>query len=585
MRKSNFLNGFLCVSALFAMVSCSNSVDKIEGWPVQLENKDNWSMINSDGVLIYENEFENMPSAIVNGYFTVKESKGYVLYKAEDKKYKAVDGCSELYSVGAVSEGLIPMSKKESRIIVADNDGVEKFELKPVDGHEIVGSKYKYQNGMLAVLNDESKWGFVDKKGEMIIKPQYDFVSDFENGVSVCSKDSKLVVVDKDGNVKAKLKESWDLINTFLKYNAIVVKDSNSRVLIVDKDGESIKCPERVKYISEMNDKYYVFADEEWHFGVAERESGEIIVRAKYSSVYIMPDDKFICNESDDEADIMDAQGTKVMSVDDYKYVIYNEYLGMVGREKNTYEMLDKEGRPIRKAEFAYMGDLETTSLVYSSYFDITPIITVMTNLASGKDVGGFALGKTAASVLEGQPSKYAGKTSVEVPAATFENPGIYVNTTAYFRNVISRFTLNYDTFVESYVWTPENSLIKFETSFNFDKELSEGNFNKCIEALKEAGFKVGATKYEDGYGEAVLSNDKATAQIVLSDGGTSLSYVLESGISKNNYEKLVDRIKTMSVSELKSTPASKVLRERAVMAVQNVSPYLEDWGMDDLWY
>ena len=55
-----------------------------------------------------------------------------------------------------------------------------------------------FSEGYAAVMIDD-KIGFIDKSGQMAIKPQFDIAYDFTNGLGIASKDGKLGYIDKRG--------------------------------------------------------------------------------------------------------------------------------------------------------------------------------------------------------------------------------------------------------------------------------------------------------------------------------------------------------------------------------------------------
>ena len=55
--------------------------------------------------------------------------------------------------------------------------------------------------GMAAAANEKGNWGYIDMKGNWIIKPMYNFANNFENGVARVMKGEKLFYVDKDNKV------------------------------------------------------------------------------------------------------------------------------------------------------------------------------------------------------------------------------------------------------------------------------------------------------------------------------------------------------------------------------------------------
>ncbi|KAB3534126.1 WG repeat-containing protein [Alkaliphilus pronyensis] len=85
-------------------------------------------------------------------------------------------------------------------------------------------SKSKYEffheakdfSGGLAAIKIDEKWGYIDSKGEVIIKPIYDEAHDFSDGLAMISMDSKLGCIDNQGNTI--VKPIYDMVLPSLIY-------------------------------------------------------------------------------------------------------------------------------------------------------------------------------------------------------------------------------------------------------------------------------------------------------------------------------------------------------------------------------
>lgn len=70
-----------------------------------------------------------------------------------------------------------------------------------VSGKTICRPKYRdagaYSDGLVSVLADNLRWGFIDTKGEMVILAKFGFVSDFENGVARIQSKGYWGAIDK----------------------------------------------------------------------------------------------------------------------------------------------------------------------------------------------------------------------------------------------------------------------------------------------------------------------------------------------------------------------------------------------------
>jgi hypothetical protein len=97
----------------------------------------------------------------------------------------------------------------------------------------------KFKEGMTPV-GKAGKWGFVDKKGNEIVKPTYDEVSGFSGGLAQVKKNGKLGYVDQTG--KEVVKPDYDELNSFVEGLLLVKK--NGLFGYVDESGNEAITPQ-----------------------------------------------------------------------------------------------------------------------------------------------------------------------------------------------------------------------------------------------------------------------------------------------------------------------------------------------------
>ena len=567
--KVNFNASWLLGLGMLLLSSCGGSstediTEKFEAVPVIVEKGDNWSLVDRDGKFLYQDEFENQPTAVMEGHFAVREGDNYVLYKATDKKPTAVKGCEELVSVGMMSDGLIPVTKKDSRISVINKSGEQVFEITPVNKHEIVESDIWFCDDMLAIRDDEGNWGFVNRKGEVAIKPQYLSVGQFDDGLAVVSKSGEektYEVIDKKGETVFKFKKGWEPVNMHFESGVLVVNDNNDRYLLVDKKGESTKCPAKVKSIGDINKDYIVFG-EDGNYGVMKRKDMEIVIRAKYNRITIMPDNKFLCLGSKGEADILNAEGEKELSIDDFEYgVAYTTFFGLMGREKSDIVILDKEGKPVKGMEYFNIGSGTITLTVQTDYFDLARISDIIVMVANPKGIGKFQYGKEPQSMLTGEARDYRYTSSVEIPEETGTGYKFNYKTTAKFSKYIADYTYSYG-YGSTYYFVHDNPLKELNLRINIDKKIDENAFNQFIEALKNAGFTLGASEYKDNEGVALLR--KGNELVIYLE--QEQSYGDRTTVSLSTTNEFTDEQYNLVVKKIKNEPLTEVEENTEVL-------------------
>lgn len=119
------------------------------------------------------------------------------------------------------------------------NPNKEKHNLKT-----LTLNKPNYENEERVFDADIYDWGIVDKSGKVIIKPEFDFIKRFSEGLAYAIKDNKAGFIDKNGNwaIKPEFTSNLDNkgffkdeLNYFKNGFAIVSKDNT--LLLIDKLG------------------------------------------------------------------------------------------------------------------------------------------------------------------------------------------------------------------------------------------------------------------------------------------------------------------------------------------------------------
>ncbi len=67
----------------------------------------------------------------------------------------------------------------------------------------MVAPKYfmvgQFSDGLAGVMDEKSKWGFIDKKGTLVISEQFDNVQPFEDGIAFVRVGNKAGYINKEG--------------------------------------------------------------------------------------------------------------------------------------------------------------------------------------------------------------------------------------------------------------------------------------------------------------------------------------------------------------------------------------------------
>ncbi|MBM4091380.1 MAG: WG repeat-containing protein, partial [Planctomycetes bacterium] len=74
----------------------------------------------------------------------------------------------------------------------------QRWEGKVTVTPKLPATRSRFSDGFAAVWV-QSKWGYVDQKGDIVIKPQFDRAGDFSNGAAVVYANGARNRIDKQG--------------------------------------------------------------------------------------------------------------------------------------------------------------------------------------------------------------------------------------------------------------------------------------------------------------------------------------------------------------------------------------------------
>jgi len=341
-----------------AFSSCSSQMKRPEVThiPVKIKDDGNWSLLEvKTGKILFEGEFKNRPSAVIEGIFITEDDKNRFSYqKLEDeKKYKQIAG--PFKSAQSFTEGIAIVCKEDEHISAIDTKGEEVFKLTPDGSVEFknVGQCY---DGMIVFQDQNGFYGYLDNKGKIAIKPTYDMASDFNGGFARVVKRTKdkdkdkVQIIDKEGKVN-------DVDYAYVgpvDNNRVAYSNSKNEYGIVDisKSKEKVlnASSKFERIILEQNDIYYS-ADNLW--GVI-NEEGEILIRAKYTRITRLNSDRYLAIKAegdDSKFEILDAKGEIIKSDDaDNAFVIGDGVF--IAKDGKDWEVKNHEGEALGNSSF-----------------------------------------------------------------------------------------------------------------------------------------------------------------------------------------------------------------------------------------
>lgn len=207
-----------------------------------------------------------------NKYFIIKKDK--VVYESSDYKRIRVENLNSDIAIGIKEDASIDyINLIDKKVINNDesikytySDGVILKEQYNFNAKKIMYTIYtpskefgtfsdlkpydnKYVNGYLKIKTENDKYEFVNKKGNVITKKEYEELSDFnKNGYAIVSNDNLYGVIDSKG--KEIIDEKYDEIiflndNLFknvkkISKNELFIFKENNKYGIINSDGKVV---------------------------------------------------------------------------------------------------------------------------------------------------------------------------------------------------------------------------------------------------------------------------------------------------------------------------------------------------------
>ncbi|MCX7735573.1 MAG: WG repeat-containing protein [Candidatus Kapabacteria bacterium] len=175
----------------------------------------------------YAYDFVNGIAMVFNFTDKTKTSKKFGFI---DKKGKVVVPCN-LNDASQFSEGLAYVSNDDYKGYI-DTAGKLIINLNENAG-------FKFSEGLAAVNNKKFEFGFIDKKGDLVINYRFDEVGYFNEGFAKYNRDNKFGFIDRQGNER--IPANFDIVRNFSEGQAFVgLYDTDFRAFwaVIDTNGK-----------------------------------------------------------------------------------------------------------------------------------------------------------------------------------------------------------------------------------------------------------------------------------------------------------------------------------------------------------
>ena len=223
-----------------------------------------------------------------------------------DKDGERVFECTTADGVSCFCDGMAPF-------YTINDKGETKFGYYDKKGNVVINPQFSsaghFVDGLAVVSNDEGKYGYIDKKGKYVINPQFDRCNPFYDGLAAFRSGDKWGFIDKEG--KYVINPQFDGVDNF--YNGMAVVLQSEKCGYIDKKGQFVINPQ-FGYCSGFTygDGLAFFVIDDDKYGYIDKE-GKYVINPQFDNACEF------CNgialvESNDKWGIIDKKGQYIVN-------------------------------------------------------------------------------------------------------------------------------------------------------------------------------------------------------------------------------------------------------------------------------
>lgn len=332
------------------------------------EGSEKYGMMNLNGEVIIEPQFENEPTeASCDRFFVQDEDDLWELYTLETTPKRI--GTHKFKDVGAFVNGLCPVTRPGSWPEYIDVNGEKKFDVKDYldkDGKtKRIIQTYNFQDGMAKVMNEDGLYGFINETGKMVIEPKYVEACPFYDGKTIATLPIKLgkneesqewEVLDRDGRVmfSSKMGKMQPGLNGFENDLTVVTTKGGEKYVVINSKGER-KVTLDASNVRALFGNLILFTDDDFYDGLMDTE-GKMVIEPEYKWLRWKGGPILAQNDSEDEYDILNYKGEVVATVEakdlwipDETYIGFSDRL-VLKKDSITNIIIDGNGKKLESA-------------------------------------------------------------------------------------------------------------------------------------------------------------------------------------------------------------------------------------------
>ncbi|MBT2644687.1 WG repeat-containing protein [Bacillus sp. ISL-41] len=249
-------------------------------------------------------------------------------------------------------------------------------------GKEVIKPKYnevgEFING-IAMIRITQSYGLINKEGKEIVKPQYEEIASFQEGLAKVSKNGKSGFIDQTGKVVIPLK--YDSADSFkngyarvgLNYKSYYI-DNNGNITEKYVDGVTIFSQNHLYGLKNRSGKVLLKPMYDWigdfNEGIAVTtlfvngnrlnglidNKGKIIVKPQYSEVYNFQEGLAVVKSPQNKYGVINKAGKNIVSPQ-YNFISdFKNGFAMV-EKNNKYGLINMTGKIIVNPQYSFIDE------------------------------------------------------------------------------------------------------------------------------------------------------------------------------------------------------------------------------------
>lgn len=396
MKNVNKLS-YLLLALVALLSSCGQKSADLEYIPFRSISDGRWGMISTDGKVLFDDEFNDMPQAVYCGRFFVKNKDGkYELYTADEKPQQVAG--KTWADVSDFSKGLALAAEEGKPISIINCDGEQVADLSKIDGKSITAAKGLYEGHAIVETEDGTK-GIVDDGGKTIVGPgkykELEYVGEgkclaLDKKYENAEKDQMVIqIISIEGKTLGEINTSKINFEGARTTEAVIFNngllgayDANGRGGLINEKGEWVLEPsEKVKHIIAINGDKFIYSGEDG-MGIMDKK-GEVLIRGKYFMLQWAGDDLLWAFDTKGEnKDMISLINLKdeIVGKESFKngYTLQDgTRIAQLG--KHDYRFIDEKGEVMKldkNVNIADIGIPRCDQWVESQYVDVQRIVS-----------------------------------------------------------------------------------------------------------------------------------------------------------------------------------------------------------------